>query len=732
MLRFVADGVRAIFLAIDTTIYTFINSVYEIFLNLATMRFFTEDFFLSFANRIYVIIGVVMLFVITYSLLKAIVNPDEFTKGDNSVGKLVTNIVISLVLIAVIPTVFRYIYIVQDAVMQTNAIGTLIMGRANTYTVEGASVDLSTVEGVNPEYCPDGNCVVSWGATEINMGDFSRNHGGKLMAVTAFQPFFYLSPGFDDWDTRVTNPLWGGFGWYIGAGAFCALGIATLKFTAFTTIGAVASVCGATFGTAGVATYTGQVAGAVAGEEQTLDSAWAEAMYSGNFGHFTAFNEHIGTRNETGPITYHWILSTIAGIFVLFVLVSFCFDLGIRAVKLGFYQLIAPIPILARIIPGQKKIFDNWVKAVGTTFLELFIRVAIIYFGVLLISQTHIVFDNIWETSAGWGSWFVRNLTRLFVMFGILVFMKQAPKLISNIFGIDSGNISLGIKDKLSAVGAGITGIPVIGGLATRGLGATTGAVGAGITGWRQGGIAGLKAGLATGAMAGGKEKGWQFGKLRNKHLQDLTGNPDAQTGLFGGQKYRAHMAKAKLKDASEEAYKRKQGTYEGYDDLTAQKSKLEEDMQQQRSQGYQNAENNANLQRTALQKEYGDRIAKMGTHPHNARERNKLNAELNAELSKVNDVLNQNKIEIESQIGSLYKPKIDSIDDKLTKDVAKRDKFSSKESYIKSMNEYGSAEADKMKDFNKMFAEAIKKQQTTGDKDQSKFTPPEKKEDKK
>lgn len=62
----------------------------------------------------------------------------------------------------------------------------------------------------------------------------------------------------------------------------------------------------------------------------------------------------LGPKIVSGEVSYYFIISPIAGIFVVFVLLSYCLDMALRLVKLAVYELIAPIPILARIIPNDQ------------------------------------------------------------------------------------------------------------------------------------------------------------------------------------------------------------------------------------------------------------------------------------------------------------------------------------------------------------------------------------------
>lgn len=105
---------------------------------------------------------------------------------------------------------------------------------------------------------------------------------------------------------------------------------------------------------------------------------------SGTFMDITAMVEPI--KAEEAGSSYQPLVSTACGIFMIYVLISFCIDLGIRVFKLAFYQIIAPIPILMYIIPEKKSVFDNWIKATLATYLEVFIRLFVM-FAVVFLAQ---------------------------------------------------------------------------------------------------------------------------------------------------------------------------------------------------------------------------------------------------------------------------------------------------------------------------------------------------------
>lgn len=154
-------------------------------------------------------------------------------------------------------------------------------------------------------------------------------------------------------------------------------------------------------------------------------------MYSTYDGAFTKKenkgdnNAYAGIWNDTS--TYLAILSTAAGVILFLVFVQFCFDIAIRTVKLGFLQIIAPIPLISRIDPKGAKdgMFNKWLKQCTSTYISLFIRLGTVYFAVYAIN---IIMRNEMQTN--------NILVTAMIILGALLFAKQLPKLLEDLFGI--------------------------------------------------------------------------------------------------------------------------------------------------------------------------------------------------------------------------------------------------------------------------------------------------------
>ena len=86
-------------------------------------------------------------------------------------------------------------------------------------------------------------------------------------------------------------------------------------------------------------------------------------------------------------MTYSIVLSSFAALACAYVFFIYAIDIGTRAVKLGVLQLISPVPVVLRIFPNTKKSFDTWFSHLKKTYLELFIRVAVIFFALEVVKM---------------------------------------------------------------------------------------------------------------------------------------------------------------------------------------------------------------------------------------------------------------------------------------------------------------------------------------------------------
>ena len=238
--------------------------------------------------------------------------------------------------------------------------------------------------------------------------------------------------------------------------------------------------------------------------------------------------------NQYFLIDYKIGISTAVAVIVLLVLTTFCMDVALRSVKLAFLQLIAPIPIISYIDPksGKDGLFKKWYEMAFKTYISLFIRILSLYFGIYIISLT----DGMYDITTGTT---VNNfIIQLFIIIGVLMFIKQLPKILEGFgFKLDGdGKFNLNPFKKFEENAIG--GKRILG--ATRGLGAAALASGAAagtnllntvnrIRDARAKGETGIKAGISGlfsalgGAISGanrglvGTIQGKKFGEVYSK-----------------------------------------------------------------------------------------------------------------------------------------------------------------------------------------------------------------------
>lgn len=174
--------------------------------------------------------------------------------------------------------------------------------------------------------------------------------------------------------------------------------------------------------------------------------------------------------------------SLVAGFVVLYMLLLACFDMALRLCKIAFLEVSAPVSIIAYVING-KTALDRWFKELMSTFAGVFVQIAALSFVVVGLTQIENLVTG--SKSSGW-------LIRLFVICGLLMFIKLLPQLIQTLFGINIDSKG-GIRGRLASMAA-------VGGIAANAWSRLTGAT-LGVAG----GVAGLsgRAAIGAGKLAG-------------------------------------------------------------------------------------------------------------------------------------------------------------------------------------------------------------------------------------
>ena len=120
----IKQGFIGIILTLDTLIFGLIGSAFKIFIALAGARLLTSETYFEIANKLYVIIGVLMLFVLAYAILRGIVDPDPDKSIKEHAGpKMLKNIIIAVLGLALAPSIFNLMYQAQGLILEQDVLG---------------------------------------------------------------------------------------------------------------------------------------------------------------------------------------------------------------------------------------------------------------------------------------------------------------------------------------------------------------------------------------------------------------------------------------------------------------------------------------------------------------------------------------------------------------------------------------------------------------------------------
>lgn len=400
----ILGSIYSLLITLVGAIYNLVATVFELFSMLSKVTTIDKNVYGNIIENFYLLIGVVMLFIIAFYLLKAMINPDD-NKETSSGGKIVKNFITSVIILLILPTIFNFAFSFQFAIVDYNTIGRMFGYNNSADTMASA---------------------------------------GNSMANSVFTAFF--TPSREQCPTGDFDE--------------CAKDITS-------------------------------------GEDK-LSTVISNVNKTGYFTSYSKFGDNVA-KNE---IDFNFLIALIAGLYLVYVIFSFCLDLGVRLVKLVFYQIIAPIPVFLRVVPEGKlsNTFNDWVKITITCYLEVFIRLFIIFFGVYLISA--FTSNEGLGSFLNLGSGFLGLMAKVIIILGVITFIKQAPKLLGDIFGFDSSNMKLGLREKLAAGGLFAAGAAAGGAITSavtgfagskkHGIRRLGGALGSGIAGARRG----LKSGM--------------------------------------------------------------------------------------------------------------------------------------------------------------------------------------------------------------------------------------------
>lgn len=394
---FLGDFIRGFFSMLDSVGYFFLSGIFDIFFTVVNAEIFQGDILNTFYTRIQLILGIFMTFRISITLLQIIVNPDMFKDKQKGAGSLVMRIVVMLIMLTLVaPITIPKNAIENNPLNEKIASNGILFGFL--YQFQNSVVEDNIL----------GKLILG------SKTDSTTQSGAQLPGMSAIGDVLtadiarsFIIPtrndGYENVEITETN------------------------------------------------------------YEEALACPTEVRPYYNTTGQLTsgALISHINdTCNATGGEKYIFDYTILGGLIVsiimTIIIIGFTLDVVVRAIKLALLRLIAPVPIISYISPGQEKdgAFGNWVKTLTSTYLSLFIRLIIIYFGIYLII---ILREGDLVSWVHTSNALTTGLANIFIIIGILVFMKDAPKFFQDMLGIKGdGKLFSGIGTMLGA--AALTG----------------------------------------------------------------------------------------------------------------------------------------------------------------------------------------------------------------------------------------------------------------------------------
>ncbi len=115
--------------ALDSVAYTVFGWIIQGIFDIANAKVLDSAVYESFEDRIYILLGIFMLFKITVSLLGYLVNPEKIADKEKGMGKMITRTIVVLCMLIGLPTVFNLMDRVQEPLFK--ALPRIIIGQSS-------------------------------------------------------------------------------------------------------------------------------------------------------------------------------------------------------------------------------------------------------------------------------------------------------------------------------------------------------------------------------------------------------------------------------------------------------------------------------------------------------------------------------------------------------------------------------------------------------------------------
>lgn len=383
------SAIRSLFAVIDQVVYFLMSILYEIFFAVAGVDFLSGDVIRSIYSRVQIILGVFMIFKLAVSILQGLVSPDVILDKKRGMGTIVSRIITSLLMLALIAPM--NISASNEWERQVNNNGLLF---GTLFSLQNRILANNTI----------GRLIVGNNISEEFTSSKSLSETGRVFSTTVLKTFVGIntSPNSKEPVCSNINP-----------------GISNIIKSSKSSAGDILGIVNIGCSQAG---------------------SGSKSLFA------SVISDFIG--NEHYAVYYFLGASTIAGVIIDVILIGYSIDVAIRVFKLAILRLIAPVPIIGHMSISAKEgkgedAFSRWTQTLISTYIDLFIRLAVIYFGLFFVQLA--LNSKLGITNYNSSNVMINVFATLFIIIGLMLFIKQAPKYIKGALGIKDGGAGVGM-----------------------------------------------------------------------------------------------------------------------------------------------------------------------------------------------------------------------------------------------------------------------------------------------
>lgn len=385
----IVDALRSLMFQLCDTVYRLISFAFRTFEALGTATILKDQDLARIFERVGLILGLFMLFRVTFAMIQYIVDPDKMTDKTKGLGNIVKKIVIAIVLLGSTSTIFKMAFKVQEVLIDNHVISNLIFGPNAVDLTDDNYYGGAESSNFGGHFSAELFSAFYRPNEKIDRKSNEFNNSDKLEAC-----YFWMSKQTDNETGNVSSPM---------SRQIATHGGALTDYDSY-------------------AAYCLEEKGMI--NKDLIDADDEESKNSvKEYGYIAEFD-------GSG------FIALAVGVFALYTIIVFTIQVGIRVIQLAYLQIIAPIPIMMYITPKGDEQLKKWVSQCTTTFLDFFLRTAIIYFAVFAIQSLWssdtianiLTAGNI--SQSGWQKAYVMVV----MVLAILLFAKKVPNLLKEIF----------------------------------------------------------------------------------------------------------------------------------------------------------------------------------------------------------------------------------------------------------------------------------------------------------